>query len=382
MRVYFELATVILILLFVSNFTRNKLFMMIASFISMGFMAFITGTRFSLGGYDYQNYAFFYDNVIAIHKLDLGEFFSTEKIIGYDRGWYILNSIVKASGLNFFALTMTVSFLFMIVVWWVIRKYLENEMLIPVTFLGFYFLDVGFVYMRQSIAIAIFALSIRFLIGNKRNAFMYFGLITIAATVHFSAFVLYPLWFFTKVTWTKRGARDTVLIGSLLFILPVLGVKFDNVISRFGGLIGGNGGSKITEVGVRYAAGMVNPMHLIIFLLLSFFAIRAINDKENNEVQNGFMWIFMMLLPIYTIFAGTEIIIRNQFYFYLAIPVVLDFALRRFKEGSKVVLTSGYLILCLALMFKFAISFDDGELTAYINFIQNDMNIFDDYRLY
>lgn len=97
MRVYFELATVIFILLFVSNFTRNKLFMMIASFISMGFMAFITGTRFSLGGYDYQNYAFFYDNVIAIHKLDLGEFFSTEKIIGDDRGWYILNSIVKAS---------------------------------------------------------------------------------------------------------------------------------------------------------------------------------------------------------------------------------------------------------------------------------------------
>lgn len=343
----------------------------------------IAGCRYWLGGFDYNSYAYFYKLAPSLNEINVLQIIEEEGLIGNDIGWLILNVIVKETGLNFFGFTIVVASIFFGSMWLTLSPKMKNPLILPMIIIGFTFLDVGFIYMRQSIAIAIFLYGLPFLYGKLRNLICYGLIITIAASVHFSAVILFILWFLAPIKWTKRGLKITLVLGAMSYVVPLIGGRLNALFTLIGDFMGGSGGEKLADSTLRYGSTSTNVSHLILFLVLATVVYVAFPNRgyvASNE--NAYIWIFMMLLPIYSILAGSEIVVRNQFYFYMAIPLVMDSALARVSFRTKAGVVILISVMCMALMLKFAMNFDGGAMIPYVSFMDLDMNLTDYYRLY
>ncbi|MEQ4549687.1 EpsG family protein [Weissella sp. GP1] len=383
MIVYLSIAVASFFLLMVSLFINSHKLTNFLALLMTAVFVLIAGCRYRLGGFDYSNYAYFYKLAPSLNEINIMQIIEEDGLIGNDVGWLILNAIVKDTGLNFFGFTLIIAFMFFGSMWLTLSPKMKNPLILPMVILGFTFLDVGFIYMRQSVAIAIFLYGLPFLYGKFRNLIGYVLVIALAASVHFSAVILFILWFLVPFKWTKRGLRITLMLGAMSYVVPLIGGRLNSMFAVIGDFMGGSGGEKLADSTLRYGSTSTSVTHLILFLVLAAVVYVAFPNQGNvTPSENTYIWIFMMLLPIYSILAGSEIVVRNQFYFYMAIPLVLDAALTRLSFRSKSGVAFMVSAICIALMVKFAMNFDEGAMIPYVSFMDLGMNLTDYYRLY
>lgn len=102
-----------------SRFIRNTLAIAIICML-----VFLSGTRYHLGGYDYANYDYMFQNAPKLDNLDFIEHIRHSGLIGTDIGWTLINSVVKSLGFNFYGLTLFVALFFWFTMFTVLKSYM------------------------------------------------------------------------------------------------------------------------------------------------------------------------------------------------------------------------------------------------------------------
>lgn len=350
----------------------------IFTFILVLALALLSGTRYQLGGYDYRNYEYMFQLAPTLNNFNVADYIKAHGLIGSDIGWTLINSVTKSLGFNFYGLTVIVAFFFWFSLYFVLKGYVQNLNIFVVIAVYKYLLDVSFIYMRQSVAVALFAISLNFIL--KRKILPYMLIILFAATIHFSAIILFPIYWINKIKITKTRLEWYTFIFSMSFILVILHVDISSLFSVFSHFISGSGSQKVSEAAAGNLYGDTNiissVLHLVEFLIVDIFLIKKFNVVDlNNDKQTLMIKLFMLLLPIYSIFAGSPIMVRYGFYFIFTYIVIIDLLISKINLTKKIFVFVLLSLISFAGMYKFVISFDDGADYQYDSFIFHDISI-------
>lgn len=162
-------------------------------------------------GSDYMTY---YKDFFTINSYPSINYF--DKSFHYEAGWLFLCRVFSPFG--FFSMVIVLAAFNCIVYYWFIKKYVPIKYYWLAVF--FYIFTPGFMLvhasaMRQSIAIAIFLISVPYI--YKKKPIHYFVLIGIAYLFHTSALILIPIYFIGIFNWKINTKMSIVLF--LLFLL-------------------------------------------------------------------------------------------------------------------------------------------------------------------
>ncbi|WP_461206050.1 EpsG family protein [Clostridium sp. DL1XJH146] len=341
-------------------------------------LCIVSGTRYYLGGTDYHVYKIVFDGLPTIKEFLMNYFHLHEYYItlGFEPGYLFLNSIVKTLGFNFFGFTLVNSIVFYTCLYLGLKKYTYNFNILIIVFLYKLFFYNTFISMRQSITVGIFFLAMTYI--EKKKPFKYFTLSLIAISFHNGALILFPIYFISrfKISKNKLILLNVIFIPTILasfFNLPVMRL-FDFVIGFFKNPVAIDKANNLIN-GVAFSSiGIFHTLEyfLIMFLLVIYF------DKiiEVNEHSEFILKLFIILLPVFTLFRGYEILTRIKDYFTLTYGIILGYLCLINNGKYRDIVQIGTIIVCAYGFFRFIILFDGGALMPYETYILKEVSIF------
>ena len=94
-------------------------------------------------------------------------------------------------------------------------------------------------------------------------------------------------------------------------------------------------------------------------------------DKIKQRFQHAdfVIMLFLMVLPIVTLFRSTVILVRELPYFYPAYAILLYYVFAVSKNRR--IIFPFFVILCLSGILKYIIQFDDGHFMHYKTWLFN-----------
>ena len=251
----------------------------------------------------------------------------------------------------------------------------------PATFYIFlykmFFYDT-FISLRQSITIAIFFISLRF-IENKK-LIPYFLCCLLATTFHNGALLLFAIYGVSKIKLTKKRLiiLNCIFIPTLLVSIlkiPIL-APFQGFINLFS-----------TETAAQKASNLINAttttgisyLHTIEYFTIMFLIIinysKIIEQDKNAEF---IIKLFLVLLPLFTIFRGYEILTREKDYFLFTYAVLIDYLCRIKNKKYYLPLQGITIAICLLGFYRFIILFDNGGMLPYRSYLQESISIIEE----
>ena len=213
------------------SLTVEKIFL----FISFLFLFVPAAIRYGIG----QDYFYTYHPLFG-YIIRNEESIYTGDLIGYNEiGFNYLNKIIGCFTNDPQWLFVVTSFICLYVAYKCIYDYSPNRCFSAFFLvLGSYYLG-SYSLVRQSIAIVIFLYAIRYVV--LRHPLKYFGLISLAITIHSASIIYIPFYFIGNIQWKKEK-----YIKILLMLFCVLNVSYPVVkkivsLTRFANRINGNG---------------------------------------------------------------------------------------------------------------------------------------------
>lgn len=306
---------------------KNKIFLII-SFLQMFIIAAIRNIDV---GTDLQNYIPFYERC---------ETYSWAQILEpglKEYGYRIYNKVLSLLSISdqlFLTITAGIS---LIGVYYIIKKYSKNYFLSTYIYIAFNFYIFIFSGLRQSIAMSIGMLSIKYI--DERKFCKFLILILLASTFHMSALILLLMYFIKNIE-VKPKMLPIILFGySILFIMRKYIVSF---IIRF---VYSN--YSITNTGNGY----------VYLLLLTIIVIGITLYKKQFVKENGlnnFCYNALLIALLIQLFASAQgeiarLTMYYSIYMIIAIPnfiKCIDIKEQRYTlEGIIIILLFIYLLI-------------------------------------
>ena len=190
--------------------------------------------RYNFGN-DYKNY---YQGFININSYSSINYFNNS--YHFEAGWLFLCRLFKPFG--FFSMVIFLALFNCIVYYWFINRYVPKKYYWLAVFI--YVFDPGLMLthisaMRQSVAIAIFIISIPYIF--KKDLIRYFLCIGIAWLFHKSAFILLPFCLLGFLNWKINKVTGTILVAIFISIfifgqsaLPYLNNFINDYFEKYG----------------------------------------------------------------------------------------------------------------------------------------------------
>lgn len=244
-------------------------------------------------GTDFKAYSNMFNE---ISKLEIGDLLNSNnlQIARVESGWLILNYCF-----SFFHFNVMLSFIafLMVFVYYDLIKNNVSSNYYWLSFFIFYFniniMLISASAMRQSLAILCFIYSIRYLLNN--SYIKYLLMITLAASFHTSALILYPLAFFCfhKRTLNKHTKYLCFIIFcSLYFLQPI----YNLIVSYFIDLVFGIRYTPYFDLFTTEKSGLIN---MIIYILLMYLFLHYINVQSKiNQILFLLTIIGLFFFPL------------------------------------------------------------------------------------
>jgi hypothetical protein len=102
----------------------------------------------------------------------------------------------------------------------------------------------------------------------------------------------------------------------------------------------------------------------MIIILVKFDKLSRIDNHSEF-----FLKIFLLLLPIFTIFRGYEIFTRFKDYFILSYAIILGNIFIITNRKYRTIMQIGVILVCFLGFIKFIVSFDNGAMMPYVSYI-------------
>lgn len=320
------------------------------------FITFFTALRDNLGGSDYYVYKEYFNNIPNIFNIQNYSYF-----IKYEIGYEYFNSLIKYFTDNYIGLFFIISVTTVPVILSLNYKYCRY----PFFTLSFYmyktFFYTNFIAMRQSIALTIFLIALKYIInGNLKK---YTICILTASLFHSSAIVLFPLYFVRKIKLYKLNIINIILIGICILIFSNSIINLLEIILN----ILGFSNEVINKISnIESTVGLNLHVVEILFIYYIFRGRYKMNNEEDKIILNIFIIFFIFTIG----FSMHVIFIRISMYFYFIIMVFMSKSLESIKDLKyKQLLIYILSILFLFGYIKYIIEFDNGGLIPYRSII-------------
>ena len=328
-------------------------------FIIILLFACISGFRYNLGGTDYDYYRYVYDLVNGEHNL-LKTLTYSQYEVGYTTFVYLCANVLH---LSYEGSLVVEAFIFYILMYVGLKKYMPNWGIFLMFFMYKMFFYVTFVAMRQAFTVAGFFVIMRYL--EERKPLKYYASLALVATFHYGAlllFVLYPL-FGLKIK-KERLKTIAVIFGVSTFFSGLTGTSLNFVVSILGL-------SQLEDKAAGYSGGAgLNILYTIEYFLLYIFMVRNY-DKIKQRFQHAdfVIMMFIIVLPIVTLFRSTEILVRELPYLYPSYAILIYYVYAVSKNRK--IIFSVFVLLCLSGFLKYMIQFDNGHFMYYRTWLFN-----------
>ena len=289
----------ILLTLIIKNKEKKNEIFLILSFLQMFIILAIRNIDV---GIDLQNYIPFYERC---------ETYSWAQILEpglKEYGYRIYNKILSLLAISdqlFFSLTAGIS---LIGVYFVIKKYSKNYFLSTYIYIAFDFYIFIFSGLRQSIALSIGMIAIKFI--EEQKFFKFIILILLASTFHISALILIPMYFMKNIKVKPKMFPVILLIYFMLFIMRkyIISIILTFVYSNY----------SISNTGNGYA---------YLLLLMAIVTMITIYKRQyiKQEGLNNLFYNNLLVATLIQIFASAQgevarLTMYYSIYMIIAIP--------------------------------------------------------------
>lgn len=321
--------------------------------------ACISGFRYKLGGTDYEYYEYFYDLI----KGEQG-FWSTisnsQYEVGYTAFVYLCANVLH---LSFEGSLVVEAFIFYILMYVGLKKYMPNWGIFLMFFMYKMFFYVTCVAMRQAFTVVGFFLIMRYL--EERKPLKYYASLALVATFHYGAlllFVLYPI-FGIKIK-KERLKTIAIIFGIAILFSDKTGSMLNFVVNILGL-------TQLEDKAADYSAdASLSILYTIEYYLLYILMMRNYDKiKQRFQHVDFVIMLFLIVLPIVTLFRSTVILVRELPYFYPAYAILLYYVFAVSKNRR--IIFPFFVILCLSGILKYIIQFDDGHFMHYKTWLFN-----------
>ena len=321
--------------------------------------ACVSGFRFELGGTDYDYYEYFYNQINGQHNF-LSTIRNSEYEVGYTTFVYLCANVLH---LSFEGSLVIEAFIFYLLMYIGLKRYMPNWGIFLMFFMYKMFFYVTFVAMRQAFTVAGFFVIMRYL--EERRFVKYYATLALVSTFHYGAlilFVLYPL-FGLKIE-KKRFVTLGFAFGISTLLSGMTGSLLNVIVEMLG----------LTQLEDK-AAGYSNDVSLNLLYTIEYFLLYILIIVNYDRIKQRFQYadfiiiMYLMVLPIVTLFRSTVILVRELPYFYPAYAILLYYVYAVSK--SRKIIFSVFVVLCLSGLLKYMIQFDNGHFLVYRTWIFN-----------
>ncbi len=338
-----------------SELTRKRL-----TFICLLILTLVSGTRL-VGGDDFFVYSRHYDNVPTfpdvLNPSLQGDLFE----IGYE----YITSFFKTLGVSFYGFCLIHAMIFYFCLWKGLKRYTSHFGIVILIFLYKLFYYNTMISMRQSLTVAFF-LNMVPLIEQKKYVKYYVASILVS-TIHNGAyllFALYPLVYFAltskRIVWLNVIFFPTIFLGlaginvfGLLEQFMVENAANEQMATKAMGYFGNENASGI---------GIFHTFEYFLLMVLVLINLKRFNLRDSRV--HVVMWMFLCLLPLFTLFRGSEILTREKDYFTIYYAVVIGYLIDRLPRYRTAIYLCT-LLICAFGYYRYAILFDKGGLLLY-----------------
>lgn len=331
-----------------------------------GFLALLTlciasaFRYYNIDGFDYNIYEYWYNNVVTLQNI------GSVNLIGlsYEKGYYYLMSFFRTIGLSFYGFCVVLSSFFYFCLWNGFKKFTNHYGLLTLVFaykLLFYDTHIS---MRQPITIAGFFLIMHFIQEGK---WVKYYIITILLTrFHNGAYLLlllYPLKFF-KVT------KGRFILLNLLFLPTIMvGLLGIDVLGPIGTFLADNAQTEMmsTKADKYFDSenrGTISILYTLEYFLLAFLVYKNYDNlKLDQPKRQLILKLFLCLLPLFTLFRGSEILTREKDYFILTYAIIVGYILdSNVRKDNKKMIFAFVVLLCVYGYFRLLFGFNGDML--------------------
>lgn len=325
----------------------------------MVLLSCIVGFRYELGGSDYEYYEYFYKK-ISENKDFLTALYDSEYEIGYTSFIYLCSNVLN---LSYNGSLLVEAFIFYFLMYLGLKRYIPNWGIFLMLFLYKMFFYVTFVAMRQSLTVAGFFLIMRYL--EERKLIKYYASLILVSTFHYGAmllFVLYPLF------GLKLNKKWITVIGIVFLLSTVLSEQTGSLLNVVVTVLRL---SQLEDKAAEYSAdASLNILYTIEYYML-FVLVLIYYDKIKQKFKYAdfSITLFLLAMPIVTLFRSTVILVRELPYFYPSYAILMCY-IYAISQRRKLWF-SIFTLLCLLGFVKYMTQFDNGHFMIYKSWLFN-----------
>lgn len=204
-------------------------------------------------------------------------------------------------------------------------------------------------------------------IDRRKKYIKYYICAFLVATIHNGAYLLLIIYPLVYIALTKARIRWANIIFIPTLFIGLAGI---DVLGPIGQFLQDNSTS---EMMARKAAGYfdnenlspIGIFHTLEYFLLMFFVYNNIKKMNlKNSKVHIVMWMFLCLLPLFTLLRGSEILTREKDYFLIYYAVIIGYLIDRLPNYRRLIYAS-VTLLCAFGYYRYVILFDGGHFLTY-----------------
>lgn len=334
---------------------RNKL--IIACLL---ILTIVSGTRL-VGGTDYFAYEGHYNSLATFPKV----FNPNYRDNNFEIGYTYIASFFKTIGVSFYGFCIIEAAFFYFCLWKGLKRYTSHFGIVILVFMYKLFFYNTMISMRQSLTIACFFLMVPLI--EEKKYLKYYIAAYLVSLIHNGALILFLIYPLVYVTLTK--ARIAWL--NIIFIPTIyFGAAEIDVLGAVGQFLEDNATNEAMENRVeKYfesenltAIGIFHTLEYFLLMAFVFFNLNRLN--LSNSKVHIVMWLFLCLLPLFTLFRGSEILTREKDYFVMYYAVIIGYLIDLYPRTRQLIYAF-ITLLCAFGYYRYVVLFDEGNFLTY-----------------
>ncbi len=309
----------------------------------MFFLAFFVGLTDMFGGYDRYIYGELFDNIADAKSAGDNPFKSTGfQFYGSEFGYGTICVIISYFTKNRYIFILIVTIIIYTLLYLSLKKYTTNYPYAVILFFGLWFFFT-FTYLRQVLGVTVCWLAIEYAIKQDKIRFFFIALL--GATIHNSALVFLPVYFFSQKKFSKIQVLSVMFICFLIGLTNIAGVLQNTYISfntvaayhEYLGMMDDNEGS----FRLAYAIETV----FFLFIILSNYHLFSNSRKRLTFLNMALMFCAILLLFIRSENGG-----RIAWYYMIGLISTITFIVH--GKGVNPLLSKILIVICLLLYLR------------------------------
>ena len=301
-----------------------------------------------------------------ISTLEFGDMLSRLRLIqtaelvypyAFESGYALLNWFTSFLGIGFHGFLVLHALFCIFSVAKFVKRYSRNYCLSLVLFIALGFFTYQFGILRQTLALAIFLLSIPFI--EERKPIKYFLLCLLAFTIHRVAIITVPLYFICKLKLTQKLYMRMLIILAAFFaasplLINVFSFVLQNVMGKDLPLEGPN-------INAQFIIMILCSVLILIFTRFETFTGEGFGN-------NMLIWCFLFAIAVEVIGLYNDVVARAIYIPYVAIIALIPNVMESYRNRS--LARIGKMVLIVLAFAFMLLQLHDDFINPYVFFFE------------